>query len=111
MRKYMTALITKIRNKLSENAGESIVETLVSMLITVLAFMMLAGAIVASARVNAGVEGHTLFVNEADADPNTNKEISASVTIVRSTGATLSTSKKVKTYSAKDASGKLYYYE
>lgn len=85
-------------------------ETLVSMLIVVLAFMMLAGAIVAAARVNAGTENHTMFVNETYTSGITADPGGKTVTITLPSG-TLDTGKTVTTYKDKDSSGILYYYE
>jgi hypothetical protein len=105
MKKSVIIQIKRIIGKLSEISGETIVETLVSMLIVVLAFMMLAGAIVAAARVNSATENRTMFVNQADATAITG----ATVEITTSTGTI--TRKTVKKYKMKDSSGTLYYYE
>ena len=106
MKKSVIIQIKRIIGKLSEISGETIVETLVSMLIVVLAFMMLAGAIVAAARVNSATENRTMFVNQADATAIAG----AKVEIITSTG-TITTGKTVKKYKMKDSSGTLYYYE
>jgi hypothetical protein len=103
--------VNKISEKIKDRSGETIVETLISMLIAVLAFMMLAGAIVAAARVNAATEDHTMYVNQADSDPGANKEISGASVTVTVPGGSINTTKTVKTYTMKDSSGTLYYYE
>ena len=105
MKKSVIIQIKRIIGKLRERSGETIVETLVSMLIVVLAFMMLAGAIVAAARVNSATENRTMFVNQADATAG-----SITVTITTSTGTKI-TEKTVIMYKMKDSSGTLYYYE
>ncbi len=98
--------VNKIREKLRDRSGETITETLVSMLIVVLSVTMLAGAIVAAARVNAGAEDHTVYVNETDGAGVSS--VSATVQF-----GTVSTGATVKSYT-KDSgsgSGKIYYYE
>ncbi len=104
-------IFERITEKIKDRSGESIAETLVSMLIAVLAFMMLAGAITAAARVNAGTENHTMYVDQSDSDPDSNKEISGASVTITVPGGTIDTGMTVKTYSMKDASGALYYYE
>ena len=111
MKKSVIIQLKRIIGKLSEISGETIVETLVSMLIVVLAFMMLASAIVAAARVNSATENRTMFVNQADATAGSITNIAgATVEITTSTG-TITTGKTVKKYKMKDSSGTLYYYE
>ena len=105
-----TAFISFIKDKLKERSGETIVETLVSMLITVLAFLMLAGAIVAAARVNATAENHTMYVDQADV-AGTNQEITGATVTVTAPSGTITTSMKVKKYRMSGSSGTLYYYE
>ncbi len=111
IKKRVIKFFLKTAEKIKDRSGETIVETLVSMLIAVLAFMMLAGAIVAAARVNAGTENHTMYINQADSDPDTNKELSGASVTITVPGGTIDTGMTVKTYSMKDASGTLYYYE
>ena len=99
----------KIREKLREQSGETITETLVSMLIVVLSVTMLAGAIVAAARVNAGAEKHAVYLNQADATgiyTNTGKHI-----MIGPAGGQMDTGMTARTYKPKDASGIMYYYE
>lgn len=45
-----------MKRKLKSQSGETLVETLFAMLVVVLAFTMLAGGIVAAARVNKGAQ-------------------------------------------------------
>ncbi len=110
MRRKTIEIKNSVERILREKAGETIVETLVSMLIVVLAFMMLAGAIVAAARVNAGTENHTMYLNLADTS-GTNEEISGADIRVTAPTDAWSAGKTVKTYKMKDSSGILYYYE
>ncbi len=111
MKERMIKLFNRIAEKIKDRSGESIAESLVSMLIVVLSFLMLAGAIVAAARVNASTEDHTMYINQADSDPDTNKELTGATVTIAIPGDTISTGMGVKTYSMKDASGTLYYYE
>lgn len=99
----------KIRAKLWEQSGETITETLVSMLIVVLSVTMLAGAIVAAARVNAGAEKHVVYLNEADTTgiyTDTGKRI-----MIGPSGSQMNTGMTAHTYKPQDASGMMYYYE
>ena len=109
MKKSVIILLKSISGKLRETSGESIAETLVSMLIVVLAFMMLSGAIVASARVNAKTEDQTLYL---DLDDSTNNKTVAGASVTVTTGSgPLSTGMTVRSYKMKGTSGTLYYYE
>ncbi len=109
--KMIKRTANKLIEKLRDRSGETIVETLVSMLIVVLAFMMLAGAIVASARVNASVEGHTLYLDEADPVTGNVQTVSGATVSVEIGGSPMATTRAVKKYSPADATGVLYFYE
>ncbi len=99
----------RIKKKIRENAGETIVETLVSMLIVVLAVTMLAGSIVAAARVNAGAAKQTVYLNEADSG---NTAMGGAVVRIDGYGTAFqATGVTVKQYDPADAAGTLYYYE
>ena len=106
--KRVTAFVKKALKKLRERSGETIVETLVSMLIVVMSFTMLAGAIVAAARVNAGAEKQILYLNEADsAGPPI-----AKVTITTPGGSWEASTVSVKKYDKPGQTpGTLYYYD
>ncbi len=102
-------IVKNIKKKLREQSGETIVETLVSMLIVVLSVTMLAGAIVAAARVNEGAEKHTVYLNQADATgiyTDTGKRI-----LIGPSGSQIDTGMTAHTYKPNDASGMMYYYE
>lgn len=108
--KTLRLVWNKVKEKLKERSGETIVETLVSMLIVVLAVVMLAGSIVAAARVNAGAEDHTVYLNETDTPG-----IEDSGPGVKVSFNGVPTDAKVKSYTKKKddgtSSGKLFYYE
>lgn len=53
-----------MKRKLKQKKGETLVETLVSLVIIALALMMLPGAVVAAARVNAQVEKQVIFMEK-----------------------------------------------
>ena len=109
--KMIRNLVKNGIQKLRERAGETIVETLVSMLIVVMSFTMLAGAIVAAARVNAGAANQTLYLNEAD---TANITEAGTVVIKDASGNELvnfADRKKVKSYDPPKDAGTLYYYE
>ncbi len=111
MKKRFIKIFNRITEKIKDSSGESLVETLVSVLIVVLAFMMLAGAIVAAARVNAGTEDHTMYVNQADSDPDSNKEVTGATVTITIPGGSINAGATVKTYSLKGSAATLYYYE
>ncbi len=50
--------------KLKKNAGETLAETLVSLVIIALALLMLPGAVVAAARVNAKKEKQVIYMEK-----------------------------------------------
>ena len=106
--KIVKEILKRGKKKLRDSSGESLVETLVSMLIVVLAFTMLSGAIVAAARVNAGAEKQTLYLNEAETSDNQDTGIPVTIKIP---GSDITTGKTVRTYEMKDGAGTLYYYE
>ncbi len=56
-----------MKRKLKQKKGETLVETLVSLVIIALALMMLPGAVVAAARVNAQVEKQVIFMEKTAA--------------------------------------------
>lgn len=102
--------LKSINGKLREKSGETLVETLVSMLIVVLAVTMLAGSIVAAARVNAGADDHTIYLNERDTLGIHDMPYQVSFDGTK-------TEAKVKSYTkttddgTESGSGKLFYYE
>jgi len=101
--------LKSINGKLREKSGETLVETLVSMLIVVLAVTMLAGSIVAAARVNAGAAKLTVYLNEADSG---NTPMGGAVVRVDGPGTSFqATGVTVKQYDPDGESGTMYYYE
>lgn len=107
--KRLRFVAEKIKEKLRERSGETIVETLVSMLIVVLAVTMLAGSIVAAAKVNDGASKLTVYLNEADSG---NTPMGGAVIRVNGSGVSFQASGvTVKQYDPDDGSGTLYYYE
>ena len=55
----MSGLIKRIKSKLIHKSGETLTETLVALLIIIPALTMLAGAMVASAKINRSLEDGT----------------------------------------------------
>ncbi len=53
-------------HKLRDKSGETLVETLVALIITTLALMMLPGAVVAAARVNARIGDQVIYMERTD---------------------------------------------
>ncbi|MBE5896677.1 MAG: hypothetical protein E7281_02835 [Lachnospiraceae bacterium] len=53
-------------HKLRDKSGETLVETLVALIITTLALMMLPGAVVAAARVNARISDQVIYMERTD---------------------------------------------
>ena len=99
----------KLRQKIRERSGETIVETLVSMLIVVLAVTMLAGSIVAAARVNQSASKQTLYLNEEDSG---NAPVTGAVVRIDGSGVSFqATGVNVMQYHPDDSAGTLYYYE
>ena len=107
--KTLRLVWNKVREKLKERSGETIVETLVSMLIVVLAVVMLAGSIVAAARVNAGAAKLTVYLNEAGSG---NTPMDGVVVRVDGPGTSFQAAEvTVKQYDPDGESGTMYYYE
>ena len=63
MKKWICKLIRKVK---TNNSGESLAETLVSLIITALALLMLPGAVVAAARVNAKVSEQVIYMEKTE---------------------------------------------
>ena len=66
----------KVLKRLKKNNGETLVETLVALMITALGLLMLPGAVVAAARVNAISEKQVIYMEktlEADAGVDAGK--------------------------------------
>lgn len=61
----------KTTGKLRAQRGETLVESLIAMLVITLAALMLAGSVVSSARVNAGVKKIVTFPQYASGSPAT----------------------------------------
>ena len=55
-----------VSHKLRDKSGETLVETLVALIITTLALMMLPGAVVAAARVNARIGDQVIYMERTD---------------------------------------------
>lgn len=108
----IAALIKETKEKLKERAGETIVETLASMVIVVLAMLMLAGAIVAAARVNAAAEDHSLYLNTTTGNEITGTQIRINAFETTVSGSNkIDTGKAVREYREPEGPGHLYYYE
>lgn len=94
--------------KWKNNAGETIVETLVTMMILSLAVLMLAGAIVTSARINAQADNTETAFKTSEM---TEVEMQAEITEIKSgTGEALQEKKvtvPIKLYHTKN--GYVYY--
>lgn len=89
-----------MNRKLKSNAGETLVETLFSLLVVGLAMTMLAGAIMAAARVNKGARDfNTAFIRD-----NAEK-VSSSVTVKISEKTPIS----VNAYQTNDQNHYYYY--
>lgn len=54
----------KVLKRLKKNNGETLVETLVALIITALGLLMLPGAVVAAARVNAISEKQVIYMEK-----------------------------------------------
>ena len=91
-----------MNRKLKSNAGETLVETLFALLVVGLAMTMLAGAIMAAARVNKGARDfNTAFILD---NP---KKVSSSVTVKISGKTPISVS--VNAYRTNDQNHYYYY--
>lgn len=99
-------MLRKVAEKLGGSRGETIAESLVSMLIIVLAGLMLAGAILSSARVNHASKKIAVFPQyHGETVDNTR---TASITGSLQGDVSVSTSVPVTMY--RDL-GEMYYYE
>ena len=63
---WMNKLLSKINRKIHNKSGETLVETLVALIITALALLMLPGAVVAAARVNAQIADQVAYMEKTD---------------------------------------------
>lgn len=93
-----------MKKKLLNQNGETLVEVLVALLIVAVCFVMLQGAIVASARLNNTAEQENVPFLEDGATSS-----SCKVTIKRSNDSSSSTSKNTNCYTTNG--GEYVYYE
>lgn len=92
-----------IQNRLQSSEGETIVETLVTMIILSLAVLMLTGAVVTAARVNAKADNtDTAFTVSGETTPE-----SGTVTVTDGSGATGAATWNVQVY--KTENDYIYY--
>ena len=61
----------RISNRITSRAGESIAETLVAVLIMALAFLVLTGAVLTAARINARIQNKDVAFNTQENAPET----------------------------------------
>lgn len=93
-----------MKKRIRSRAGESIAETLVAVLIISLAFLMLAGAVTAAARVNEGIKNEKQSFQFGTAAGKPTVELSI-------TGGTLSFSDDVEVQLyKKETDGFTYYH-
>ena len=112
----MLEIRKRIKRAFKNKGGETIVETLAAMLVAVLAFMVLAGAIVASARVNAKTGDMTLYLDASETGNETESEATLQIDTGSTTGGDVTNSmievgNIIKSYSGENGGGNLYHYE
>ena len=89
-----------MKKKLKSMSGETLTETLVAVVMVSLALIMLPGAVVAAARVNAAAKKQVIFMeNRAEADAG---ECNIKITVDGQTGEVLLQDVKVKRFGTEE---------
>ena len=114
----MGKILRSVFSKLNERKGETLAETLISLIIASMGMLILAGAIVASGKVNAGTRDDIFDKEEAnisDASGITiyieNEDKSVSMALDYPAGGALGYgATDINVYEAERESGDKYYY-
>lgn len=89
-----------MKKRLKSTSGETLTETLVAVVMVSLALIMLPGAVVAAARVNAAAKKQVIFMeNRAEADAG---ECNIKITVDGQTGEVLLQNVKVKRFGTEE---------
>ena len=104
-------MMVKIREKFRQKNGETLIETLAALLITTLGLMLLPGAVVSSARVNAKAEKQFIYpASDTDGASSTGAKISKTDgTVSISTGNQGGTKIADVTITKEEKNGQIFY--
>ena len=114
----MGKVIGSVFSKLNDRRGESLAETLIALIIASMGMMILAGAIVASGRVNAGTKNDLFDKEEVSVSEAAgvtiyieNSDKSVSMELDHAAGGSLGYgATDINVYEAERESGEKYYY-
>lgn len=106
-----TILRKKISRKLQSNSGETIAETLVTMIIVSLAVLMLAGAVVTSAKINKRADNtDTAFVAGHEIGGSGTNSPTVTISEKQAVGTGKAVALSVNVYETEKKANKKYYY-
>ena len=114
----MGKILRSVFSKLNEQKGETLAETLISLIIASMGMLILAGAIVASGKVNAGTKNDIFDKEEVSVSENPgitiyieNEDKSVSMALDYPAGGSLGYgATDINVYEAERESGDKYYY-